>query len=106
MLFYVKCEVKQHYMALPEEMYEMQLKTLEYIFENKKSGRIVAGGTLAGKRGFIVIVNVESIEEFDEFCFAIPLFNLYEVELDPITSIENRRKLFENLKKESTMYTP
>jgi hypothetical protein len=36
MLFYVKCEVKQHYMVLPEEMYEMQLKTLEYIFDNKK----------------------------------------------------------------------
>jgi muconolactone delta-isomerase len=102
MLFFIKGEVQQPAMLAPEQMRELQLKTLDYFLANKKSGKIVSGGMLAGKKGALLIVDVESIEEFDKFCFAIPIFSFLKVEVGPLNSIEDRQKIVEEQKRAST----
>ena len=101
MLFYCKVTVLPS-MLPPEQMRELQLKTLDYFLSLKKSGKLVFGGMRAGVKSAVLIFDVESHNELDRLMFSIPLFNFFsESEIYPLNSIEERQVIVEDLKKAS-----
>lgn len=88
MLFLVNSEAKGAYPLPAEQWLELCLKHVEAIMDYKKQGKVVVHGGFVGRKGGIVIYDVESNEELQKLESQLPLWPFMETEITPLISTE------------------
>ena len=88
MLFYVKGELKGALALPPEQLLELAVKESETIISYRKKGKVLAGGTLAGRKAGCGIFNVDSPEELHTLVSQLPMFPFCEWEIIPLIPTE------------------
>jgi len=88
MLFYVKGELKGVVPLPPEQLLELVVKESETIISYRKKGKVLAGGTLAGRKAGCGIFNVDSPEELHTLVSQLPMFPFCEWEIIPLIPTE------------------
>jgi len=63
MLFLFKAETKGTVPLPPDQFMELAVKQVETLTSYKEQGKILAGGTMSGRKGSSAIFDVDSIEE-------------------------------------------
>ena len=88
MLILFKGEVKGVTPMPPKDFFELSTKQVETLNSYKQSGKILAGGIIAGRKGSYAIFDVASIEELQGLVAQTPMYPFVEVELVPLISYE------------------
>ena len=88
MLFLFKGEVKGTAPLPPEQFMELAVKQVEMFMKYKQEGKILAGGTMVGRRGSYAIWNVGSVEELQKLLGQLPMFPFGENEVIPLLDYE------------------
>ncbi len=88
MLFYVKGEMKSVVPLPPEQILELAIQEAETSINYKKQGKVLAGGTLVGRRAGCGIFNVDSPEELHILVSQMPMFPFCEWEIIPLIPTE------------------
>ena len=88
MLFYVKGELKGVVPLPPEQLLELAVKESETVISYGKQGKVLAGGTFAGRKGGCGIFNVDSPEELHILVSQLPMFPFCEWEIIPLIPTE------------------
>jgi muconolactone delta-isomerase len=71
---------------------EIILPTLALVESYQREGKIIAGGTVTGKIGLRLIMQVEAPQQLERLLMSIPLWLLAEVRVTPISSFAERRE--------------
>ncbi len=88
MLFFVKGEMKGVVPLPPEQILELAIQEAETSINYKKQGKVLAGGTLAGRKAGCGIFNVDSPEELHILVSQMPMFPYCEWEIIPLIPTE------------------
>ena len=88
MLFYVKGEMKGVVPLPPEQILELAIQEAETSINYKKQGKVLAGGTLVGRKAGCGIFNVDSPEELHALVAQMPMFPFCEWEIIPLIPTE------------------
>ena len=88
MLFYVKGEMKGLPPLPPEQIMELAIKESETVISYREKGKVLAGGTLAGRKAGCGIFNVGSPEELHALVSQLPMFPFCEWEIIPLIPTE------------------
>ena len=92
MLYLVKAEVKRTPPVGREEFMELAVREWEYI-GGLPQGKVVAAWAMAGRKGGVVVLDVESIDELEDIVYQLPLYPLLdELEIIPLRDQEGRLK--------------
>ena len=92
--------------ASPQELVQFLERVVipseETVVKLEEDGKILAGGDLAGRRGWALIVDAASNEELNGLLMSIPEWPLMEVEVTPLVSAATQlagiRRELEHLK--------
>jgi muconolactone D-isomerase len=85
MLFLLKVEIKKIPDIPIKDFFGFIIKEWEYFIRMKKRGKILAGGKLAGSRGAVAIIEVDTNEELDQLVTNLPLFPFFtDIEITPL----------------------
>jgi len=68
----------------PEQLLELVVKEWETDISYGKQGKVLAGGTLVGRKGGCGIFNVDSPEELHTLVSQLPMFPFCEWEIIPL----------------------
>lgn len=90
MLYLLKAEVKQAPPVTQEEFLELAVREWEYI-RGLSGGKVVAAWAMAGRKGGVVVLDVESIDELEDIVYQLPLYPfLDEIEIIPLRDPQER----------------
>lgn len=93
MLYLVRAEVRQTPSVTQGEFMELAVKEWEYL-SGLPEGKVVAAWAMAGRRGGVVILDVESADELEDIIYQLPLYPfLDEMEIIPLRDPKARLKL-------------
>jgi muconolactone D-isomerase len=89
MLFLVQFEIL-HVPTIPrEDFLDLLGREWEYFLRFKRKGKVLAGGSLAGRRGAVAIFDVEDNDEVEDIITNLPLFPyLNRIEVTPLVDID------------------
>ena len=78
MLFFVKGELKGAFPLPREQTLELAVKEWETLISYRQKGKVLAGGTLAGRKGGCGIMSADSTEELHTLVSQLPMFPFIE----------------------------
>ncbi len=89
MLFLVQFEVLD-IPAIPRaEFLDLLRREWEYFLRFKRKGKVLAGGSLAGRRGAVAVFDVDDNDEIEDIISGLPLFSyLNRIEVTPLVDID------------------
>lgn len=89
MLFLVQFEVLQLPQIDREDFLDLLVKEWEYFVRMKRKGKVLAGGSMAGRRGAATVFDVEDNDEIEDLISRLPLFPyLNRIEVTPLVDVE------------------
>jgi muconolactone D-isomerase len=89
MLYLVQFEVLEVPSIPREDFLDLIKREWEYFLRFQRKGKVLAGGSLAGRRGAVAIFDVEDNDEIEDIISNLPLFAyLNRIEVTPLIDIE------------------
>ena len=92
MLFLVKTKVKDEYMPRLQEMYGTIVEQMDMIVALQQQGKIVFSGKVAEQIASVLIMDVESREEFEELLKLMPGLDIFDMEIIQLEDFEAHMK--------------
>ncbi len=89
MLYLVQFEILQVPSIPREDFLDLLKREWEYFLRFQRKGKVLAGGSLAGRRGAVAVFDVEDNDEIEDIISNLPLFAyINRIEVTPLIGIE------------------